>query len=95
MNTYEHFEHLMSQRHEPPLTSLSAGLRQAEHLFESLSALSFDEGLKSAFEGGVKRMMISPSFQDADFRYPLSKEDKITRFADIFLGWKLQLLVAL
>jgi hypothetical protein len=45
----------MSQRNEPTLTSLSAGLRQAEHLFESLSALSFDEGLKSAFEGGRKK----------------------------------------
>lgn len=34
---------------------------------------------------------ISPNYQDADFKYPLSIEDKITIFEDRTLGWKLDI----
>jgi hypothetical protein len=36
-------------------------------------------------------MWISPSFQDTDFKQPLSVDDKITIFGDRTLGWKLDI----
>lgn len=36
-------------------------------------------------------MWISPSYQDTDFRHPLSADDKITVFADRIIGWKLDI----
>ena len=36
-------------------------------------------------------MWISPNFQDTDFQYPLSIDDKITLFEDRTIGWKLDI----
>lgn len=39
----------------------------------------------------MRNMWLSPSYQDTDFSFPLSLEDKITLFEDRMLGWKLNI----
>ena len=36
-------------------------------------------------------MWLSPSYQDTDFSFPLSLDDKITLFEDRMLGWRLNI----